>query len=69
MKKENIIIMVTFVLFFIEAMIHYNIGARSQDKSRGIRFPQSRELIQIVITVFAFSSLSGFISSELISIN
>ena len=68
MKKENIIISVTFVLFLLEAIIHYNIGVRSNnDKVEGIKFPQPKELLQIIITVFIFSSLAGFISSELIS--
>jgi len=68
MKKENIIISVTFVLFLIEAMIHYNIGVRSNNNNniKGFQLPHNRELFQIIITVFVFSSLSGFISSELI---
>ena len=67
MKKENIIISVTFALFFVEAMIHYNIGVRSNNKNiKGLRFPQTKEMFQIIMTVFVFSSLSGFISSELI---
>ena len=64
MKKE---IAVTFSLFIIEAMIHYNIGLRSnkENKVEGIKFPKMKELFSIIITVFIFSSLSGFISSQL----
>ena len=67
MNKENIITLVTFALFFIEAMMHYNIGVRSQTKLKGIKFPDNKEFVQIIITVFIFSRLSGFISSKLIS--
>lgn len=67
MKKENIIISVTCGLFFIEAIIHYNIGLRSKRIGKGITFPDNKEFLQIIITVFIFSILSGLISSQLIS--
>ena len=102
MKRTFILItIVTFTLFFIEALIHFNIGRNDidmlnmhdeklpvfgSDKSRkstlvkeaesdkyfqitdtfALHIPDMPELCIIVITVLAFSSLSGFASSYII---
>jgi len=62
--KAFIITSTTFVLFFIEAIIHYNIGHPSD----GLVFPVGKELFQIIITVMLFSALSGVVSEFIIKI-
>lgn len=55
-----IVFFVTFVVFFTEAIIHYNIGNK---ESTTIQLPDSNSLFQIVITIAIFS----FINSRIIS--
>jgi tetrahydromethanopterin S-methyltransferase subunit D len=50
-----IVFIVTFSLFFIEAILHYNYGR----ESKYFEFPDSKSLIQIIITVFIFSALNS----------
>lgn len=57
-----IIFFVTFTVFFIEAIIHYNIG-KSGKLNYNIEFPELHSLSQIVIIIAIFS----FINSRLIS--
>ena len=56
-----IVFIVTFTLFFIEAIIHYNYGTE-QTK---LHFPTSQDLIKIVITVGIFSYLNSIIIKNL----
>jgi tetrahydromethanopterin S-methyltransferase subunit D len=58
-----IIFIVTFILFFFKAMIHYNIGKNGKPY---FHIPDKNELIHITYTVFIFSILSGVISSYII---
>ena len=61
--------MITFVLFMVEAIIHYNIGAKSATK-RGscqegvvipakLQIPPIKDLGNIAIWVFIFSIISA----------
>lgn len=73
-----VITFVTFIIFFMEALIHFNIG-KGADKTKTpshkfirisddikIHIPDKYELIEIVITVLIFSSISGLTSSYII---
>lgn len=46
-----IVFIVTFTLFFIEAILHYNYGS----EQKGFKSPNKQEFLQIVITVGVFS--------------
>jgi tetrahydromethanopterin S-methyltransferase subunit D len=54
-----LIFIVTFSLFFIEALLHYNYGSEKTD----IHFPNFKDLCQIIITVALFS----FFNSKIIN--
>jgi ABC-type microcin C transport system permease subunit YejB len=53
-----IIFFVTFILFFLEALLHYNYGKSDSDK---FHLPDINELVQISITVGIFSFLNSYI--------
>lgn len=57
-KKESnmIVFIVTFCLFTIEALLHYNHG--KDDKSK-FHLPDKEKLVDILITVFIFSFLNS----------
>ena len=52
---------VTYICFFVEAMIHYNIGYRSSNPNDTtvIVFPNMADLIKIILTVGLFSFICG----------
>lgn len=66
--KMIITTMVTFVLFFIEAFLHFNIGKNEYDKeiSFKISMPTKKELACIVAVLTVFSLLNGIISQVFI---
>lgn len=59
-----VIFCVTFVLFFLEALLHYNIG-----KNGGgfhVSLPNGDDLVRISVVLFIFSVLNAYIGSYLI---
>jgi len=56
-----IVFLVTFTLFTIEAFIHYNFGQEKVHKDGKLNFPEKKELVKIIGTVFIFSSLTSII--------
>jgi len=74
--KFILITIVTFIIFFLESLIHFSIGRKSNIskhhkfiniyKNVTIHIPDKQELIKILITVIFFSLLSGIFSSLLI---
>jgi hypothetical protein len=75
-----IITLITFTIFFIEALIHFNIGKNGNncidsknhkylsllDSNIKINIPSNNEIIHISLTVLLFSIISGIISSYVI---
>ena len=59
MKRVAII---TFIVFMVEAIIHYNIGAKSENPEHQVGLPKEKSLIQLMIWVLIFS----FINAQLI---
>ena len=67
----NRITIITFVVFMVEAIIHYNIGAKSattngecqQGKTipANPQIPPAKDLIQMAILVFVFASITSLI--------
>ena len=67
---------ITFVVFFVEALIHFNIGRNGSDETKHkyirlsdrieLHVPTMREFYKIGATVLLFSTMTGFISSYVI---
>lgn len=53
-----IVFIVTFCLFSIEALLHYNYG---KDDKTQFHLPDNKTLLQIFITVSFFSLLNSYI--------
>lgn len=70
--KFIVITSITFALFFLEAILHYNLGKTSEvlieyriaDKT--IYLPDFGETIHIALLMFIFSSITGFLSAYII---
>ena len=54
---------VTFVIFFVEAMMHYNIGINAGKKKFDVKFPKLRDLVRILSVLAIFSCVNGYIVS------
>ena len=70
-----LITLITFIIFFVEALIHFNIGKNGGKKTHEyirvsddikIHVPDKNEFFEIFITVLFFSSISGLLSSYII---
>lgn len=70
-----LITFITFIIFFMEALIHFNIGKNGGNKTHKyitvsddikIHVPDKNELFEIILTVFIFSSISGILSAYVI---
>lgn len=58
-----LIFLVTFIVFFFEAMIHYNIGWNGHKNgiNKTLHFPVKTELLMIIITIAIFSFINSLI--------
>lgn len=71
-----IITIITFTLFFLEGLIHFNMGINCMNQKKHqtinitknvlLHIPDLKEALYMGITVLIFSSLSGFLSSYFI---
>ena len=70
-----IITFITFIIFFMEALIHFNIGKNGEHKQHEyirvtdqikIHIPDKDEFLKIVKTVLFFSCVSGLLSAYII---
>jgi hypothetical protein len=67
MKLSALIIaIVTFILFFFEAIIHYNIGKNGNKVGIYFDIPNKSELLNIAFIILFFSILSGLISGYIL---
>ena len=73
-----VITFITFIIFFMEALIHFNIGKNGEHKQHEyirvsdqikIHIPDKNEFFQICKTVLFFSCLTGLLSSYIIKHN
>ena len=77
MKPVFIVItFITFIIFFMEAIIHFNIGKNGEHKTHKyidisdqikINIPDKNEFFDIFKTVLFFSSLTGLLSAYVIN--
>jgi hypothetical protein len=70
-----VITFITFVIFFMEALIHFNIGKNGKHKTHEyvkvsdqikIHIPDKNEFFEIFTTVLFFSSMTGLLSAYII---
>ncbi len=69
-----VITFITFILFFAEALIHFNIGKKAVNTHKyyvlnnriRIHIPDKKEFIGIFFTVLFFSTFSGLFSAYII---
>jgi hypothetical protein len=54
-----IIFFVTFCLFTIEALLHYNYGYSLYNPAKKFNFPDKETFTKIILTVFIFSLLNS----------
>lgn len=76
MKTTFIVItFITFIIFFMEALIHFNIGKNGNHKTHKyvnvsdqikIHIPDKNEFFDIVKTVLLFSTITGLLSAYII---
>jgi len=61
--KSSKIILITFILFTFEALIHYNIGKNSRDNDDKfqIYIPTTKDFCKLAGIVLVFSILNGII--------
>ena len=57
---------ITFGVFFIEAILHYNIGLKKADSNAKIQFPPTKQLVEIVGVVLLFSVANTVIINKLL---
>jgi len=56
MKRVAII---TFFVFMLEAIIHYNQGAKAENPTHHLEFPKGKNLARLTIWVLLFSFLNA----------
>ena len=56
----GIVALTTFLVFFFEGLVHYNIG---KNKLTRLQFHQGREIFQWIGTLLFFSLLNGVLAS------
>ena len=70
-----VITFITFIIFFMEALIHFNIGKNGKHKEHKyidvgdqikIHIPDKNEFFDIFKTVLFFSSMTGLMSAYVI---
>jgi len=67
MTLQNKIVLTTFSLFMIEAIVHYNQGKNDTEKRKEKKgfLPPTKSLIKLGLIVGAFSVLNGIIVENL----
>jgi len=65
MNKTTQIMLISFALFTTEALVHYNLGEYDR---LTLKFPPTKEFIEILMVVAAFSIANGFILSKLLKL-
>ena len=75
-----IITLITFFIFFIEGLIHYNTGIKSkkcigQEYNQEIKFnffghkiniPEKKDILLMCFTILVFSSITGLLTAYII---
>ena len=65
MYKIILITLVTVVLFFSEAILHYSSGKKQKNEGFKVRFPEKKDIPEI-LTVLIFFSLLNTVITKLV---
>ena len=69
MKLREKVILTTFGLFMIEAIMHYNQGKKDCDcdnpKAKKSFIPPTKSLVRLALIVGAFSVINGIVIKEI----
>lgn len=65
MKTGTTVALVTFGLFMAQAIMHYNMGRKSETDLPSFMFPPGKDMGRLAITVGVFSILNGVIIKAL----
>ena len=67
MKLKNKIILTTFGLFMVEAIVHYNQGKNDTEKEEEANgfLPPTKSLVKLALVVGVFSIINGMIVENL----
>tara|TARA_Y100000034_G_scaffold127113_1_gene179411 strand:- start:1835 stop:2068 length:234 start_codon:yes stop_codon:yes gene_type:complete len=74
MKALPIIAIVTFIVFSVEALLHYNMGRQKAEGTKiagindfmsDLKMPPPQELLKTLLVVGAFASVTEFTIAEL----
>jgi len=63
MHQSIFVGIITFVIFFVEAMLHFNIGLNSGNKKFHVKFPMYKDFFRIIIVLGFFSLINGCVIS------
>ena len=55
---------ITFLVFLVEGIIHYNLGAKSENKCHEWSLPPKDNLIELAMIVFVFSIINAVLLKE-----
>jgi hypothetical protein len=67
MNKQTKISLITFSVFMIESIAHYNFGSHKNTEDKKFKLPPTNDLIKIGVVVGVFSLLNGYIIKTLIN--
>jgi len=67
MTLKNKIVLTTFSLFMIEAIMHYNQGKNDTEKNQQKKgfLPPTKSLVKLGLIVGAFSIINGMVIEEI----
>ena len=65
-KIFSIVTIVTFLVFMVEAILHYNMGRKEEDKDNKLDrfFPPPKELGKIAFVVLVASIINGWVVNK-----
>jgi hypothetical protein len=64
--RRIVIALVTFTLFFIEGMFHYNVGRNGHTSQLEFHFPDKKDLLKIIAILTFFSVVNALVLHELL---
>jgi len=62
---KYIVFVTTFILFFIEALLHYNIGRYEEKDGFKFYFPDLKETVALVAVLIVFSLINSYLADYL----
>ncbi len=64
-RIDTTVTLVTFGLFMIEAIMHYNMGANANKEDKTFTLPPTKDLLKLGVVVGTFSVINGVIINHI----